>query len=433
MSEITIKIDKTVSKFNMLKCGETVVAGVSGGADSMLLLHYLIDRQKELNLKLICANVEHGIRGEESVADSEFVESFCKENGVEFHCLRIDAPTLAKEAKEGVEEYSRKRRYEFFESFNADKIATAHNLSDNVETVLFRLSRGTSLKGCCGIPAVRGKIIRPLIELTSDEIRQECNNASIPFVVDSTNLDNKYSRNYIRNVVIPEFEKLNPSFEKNFERFIASADEDFAFIKEESEKCFNECLIDNSLDIQKLKAFNIALVKRAVILLAEKNGASLDELHLGGVLELLDKRGKLQIKNNIFAISDLKILRIDEIENSEISFSFKQNTISIKDFLNKYELFKKEFDFYCDYDKIIGSVSVRQRIDGESISPYKRNCTKSLKKLFNEHKIPADKRNRIPIIADEVGAIGVQGICISERVCIDDATQKVLLIKISED
>ena len=433
MSEITIKINKTAKKFNMLQKGDFVVVGVSGGADSMLLLSWLINVRKELDLKLLAANVEHGIRGEESVSDSLFVEKFCKENGVEFECLKIDAPALAKEEGMGVEEYSRKRRYEFFASFNPDKIATAHNLSDNVETVLFRLSRGTSLNGCCGIPQVRGKIIRPLIELTSSEIRQECKEQSIPFVVDSTNLDNDYSRNYIRNVVIPDFEKLNPSFEKTFERFISSANEDFAFIKEESDKCFNECLIDNSLDIEKLKTYNSAVIKRAIIFLAEKNGAPLDEMHLGGVFELLFKRGRFQIRNNIFAISDLKTLRIDELDNSEVSFSFEQSVISIKDFLNKCELLKKEFDFYCDYDKIIGSVSVRQRIEGEGISPYKRNCTKSLKKLFNEQKIPADKRNKIPIIADDIGAIGVQGICISERVCIDDATKKVLLIKITED
>ena len=139
------KIDKTVLKYNMLNFGETVAVGVSGGKDSMLLLYYLLKKRDELNLKLICANVEHGIRGEASERDTEFVRSFCEKNSVEFRGLKLNVVSQAKKAGLGVEEYSRNRRYEFFASLGADKIATAHSLSDNVETVLFRLARGTKL------------------------------------------------------------------------------------------------------------------------------------------------------------------------------------------------------------------------------------------------------------------------------------------------
>ena len=433
MSEISIKIDKTIKKHNMLQRGDSVVVGVSGGADSMLLLSFLANKQKELDLKIIAANVEHGIRGDESVADSAFVEDFCKRRGIEFHCLKIDAPSLAKESGMGVEEYSRKRRYEFFESFSADKIATAHNLSDNVETVLFRLSRGTSINGCSGIPYVRGNIIRPLLDLTSDEIRNECKAQNIPFVVDSTNSDNTYSRNYIRNVIVPEFERLNPSFEKTFSRFILSADEDSEFIREEARKCFDFCITENGLDIEKLSGFHKSLVLRAINELAKEKGVSLDEQHLGGVFELLSKRGRLQIKGSVYALSDRKTLRIDSVENKTVSFTFEEKTVDINEFLNNCELLKKEFDFYFDCDKIIGSIKIRQRADGDKITPYKRNCTKSLKKLFNEKRIPADKRCEIPIFADDKGIIGVAGICIDERVCVDKTTKKVTLLKITED
>ena len=114
---------------------------------------------------------------------------------------------------------------------------------------MFRLSRGTALKGCCGIPAVRGRIIRPLIELTSDEIRRECREKNIPYVVDSTNSDNAYSRNYIRNVVIPDFERLNPAFESALSRFTVSANEDNDYLNIETEKCLDECLCNNELSI----------------------------------------------------------------------------------------------------------------------------------------------------------------------------------------
>jgi tRNA(Ile)-lysidine synthase len=433
MSEITTKIDKTVKKFNMLQKGDKVVVGVSGGADSMLLLSYFIERQNELDLKLIVANVEHGIRGEESEADSAFVENFCKEKNIEFHCMRIDAPALAKEAGEGVEEYSRKRRYEFFECFNADKIATAHNLSDNVETVLFRLCRGTSLKGCRGIPPVREKIIRPLIELTSDEIRKECREQGIPFVVDSTNSDNDYSRNYIRNIIIPEFEKLNPSFEKAFERFIVSANEDYEFLNAQAKKTLESCREDSALDIEKLKSFDVSIIKRVLSLFAEEKGIILDELQLNGIFELLGKRGKFQIKNNLFAISDLKSLRIDEISFDDVCFSFEKQIISKEEFLINCELLRKEFDFYCDCDKISGDIIIRSRLEGDRITPEKRNCSKSLKKLFNELKIPQDKRTAIPVIADNAGIIGVSNLCTDERVRIDESTKTVLLLRITED
>ena len=141
MSEIITRVDETVKKYDMLEQGDFVVVGVSGGADSMLLLWYLLKRQKQYNLRILVANVEHGIRGEESLFDTEFVKEFCKKNNVQFKSLSVNAPKEAKALSMGVEEYSRKIRYEFFSSFSPDKIATAHNLSDNVETFIFQSSQ----------------------------------------------------------------------------------------------------------------------------------------------------------------------------------------------------------------------------------------------------------------------------------------------------
>ena len=165
------RISNTIRKYNMLSSGDTVLVGVSGGADSMLLLDFFVKNRDKLNIKVKAAHIEHGIRGKTSVDDADFVKSYCENNKVEFHLLSIDAISEAAVLGQGVEEYSRNRRYEFFESIACDKIATAHNLSDNVETVLFRLIRGTGLKGACGIPPVRGRIIRPLIEISADDIR----------------------------------------------------------------------------------------------------------------------------------------------------------------------------------------------------------------------------------------------------------------------
>lgn len=427
-----IKIDATVSKYNMLNKGDSIVVGVSGGADSMLLLSYLISKREELDLKLLVANVEHGIRGEESLRDTAFVEKFCKEYNVEFKCKRINAVEEAKALGIGVEEYSRNARYDFFRSFNADKIATAHNLSDNVETVLFRMSRGTSIKGCCGIPAVRGNIIRPLINLSGKEIRELCKDNDIPFVIDSTNLENEYSRNYIRNEIVPNFEKLNSSFENTFARFIDSVKEDEDFIESEANKCFDSAFKNGALALKELNKFHPSIIKRAIIKYISLYDVALDELHLNGVFALTQRAGRYQIKKNIFAIADKKRLRVaifeEKLDFDEIEIEKK--IISRSEFLTNCEQLQKNFEFYCDYDKINGNITVRPRDEGDDITLENRNVTKSLKKLYNELEIPVEDREYVPVICDEAGIIGIYGYVGAERVKIDNTTNSVLLLKI---
>lgn len=439
MSESTIKIfnqiNSTITEYNMLSTGDTVVVGVSGGADSMLLLSYLLSVKDELELNIIVANVEHGIRGQESLDDSSFVEQFCAEKGVTFKQLSINAVEGAKEQGMTVEEYSRNMRYDFFRSFNPDKIATAHNLTDNVETVLFRLSRGTSIKGCCGIPAVRGNIIRPLINVTSDDIRLACKDLGIVYRVDSTNLNNAYTRNYIRHEIVPKFTELNPSFENVFSRFIESVKSDEDFLDTEANKCLDACFKKNTLSLDKLNTYHPSIIKRAIIKFVSLYDMTLDDLHLNGVYELTKKPGRYQIRRNYFAISDKHRLRIAIFEEA---FDFddvkitKQIT-SRTDFLTNCEQLRKNFDFYCDYDKIIGEIFVRSRDTGDEIMPVGRNVTKSLKKLFNEYHINVEDRENIPVICDEKGVIGVYGYCCDERVKIDNTTQSVILLNISTE
>ena len=427
MSEIITKIDSAVKRFHMLNTGDTVVAGVSGGADSMLMLSYLLSIKDEYNLDIIVANVEHGIRGDTSKADSQFVKNFCAENNIRFEMLSINAPEEAKAQKIGVEEYSRNRRYEFFCSFGADKIAVAHNLSDNVETVLFRLARGTSIKGCAGIPPVRDNIIRPLIYCTSEEIRSECEKQGIPYVIDETNSDNDYSRNFVRNELVPLFCELNPSFEQAVSRFSESAREDSAFIEKCADECIECCSCENGLSVSKLKEYDVAVIKRVFIKLVEEYGITPDEKHLNSALEILSIPKKKQIKDNVFLSSGGGVLRAFRINNKN-NFSLSTEIVTYNDFVNFDD--KSRYDMYCDADKVCGEPYVRARQDGDAISPVKRKCTKSLKKLFNELKIPAEKRDSLPIICDDFGIIGIPSVTIDERVKVDNDTNNVILFKI---
>ncbi|MCH5317268.1 MAG: tRNA lysidine(34) synthetase TilS [Eubacterium sp.] len=428
------RIIKTINKYGLLSEGDTVLIALSGGADSVLLAHFLIGIREEYDLTLKAAHIEHGIRGAESAADCEFVENLCKENGIECHTLHINAPAEAKAAGMGVEEYSRSRRYEFFDTIACDKIATAHNLSDNIETLLFRLARGTSIKGLCGIPARRGKIIRPLLELSGDEIREYLDENNIPYRIDSTNADNAYSRNRIRNEIVPLFKELNFDLEASMIRLIESANEDSDYIEQQARIAFDEVFVSNALDLQKLKELHVSIIKRILIKYFALNGIALNEYKLKEIIKLLEAPSKTQLSGDVFAVSNKQTLRVAHMGGSEDNvFLFQSEIYSKKDFINKYELLNKRFDFYCDCDKIVGSVRVRSRREGDRISPANRNCAKSLKKLYNELGIPVESRSIIPVIEDDNGVIGVYGYCVDERVKADESTKNYLVVKVSTE
>lgn len=225
------EVKNAVARYNMPLSGRTVAVGVSGGADSMALLHVLLELKDEFGMKIIACHVNHGIRGETADRDEKFVVEACKKLGVEVRVLRADVPGTAKKMHLGVEECGRRIRYDFFNSVADDVIiATAHTLSDRSETLLLNITRGASVKGLCSIPAVRGNIVRPLIDCTRADIEKYCSDNSIAFVTDETNFEDIYSRNRIRLNVIPELKKLNPSLEKAFLRLISNAEEENDFM-----------------------------------------------------------------------------------------------------------------------------------------------------------------------------------------------------------
>lgn len=422
------KVLKTVKKYNMLSKGDRVLIGVSGGADSIALLEFFVSVKEKYDLDICVAHIEHGIRGEDSVNDAEFVENYCKKLGVNFYLKTIDAPNLAKKAKMGVEEYSRMARYDFFNTIECDKIATAHNLTDNIETLLFRLARGTGLKGACSIPAVRGKIIRPFIEVSSGEIRKWCNDNNIPYRVDCTNSDSAYSRNLIRLEILPLFEKLNANYQDNIENFISDVNEDYAFIDDYVKSIYPKIVKNNEIDLQKLNELDLSIKKRILIMFFDENGYSLNRIHLQSVIDITLKSGKSQIKENVFAISAKGKIRLAKFNDLNKKDEFVTKILNIDEFKDK------NIDFYCDCDKIVGNIIIRAKQAGDRIKPAGRNVSKTLKKLFNESAYPIEKRDKKIVVCDDLGIVGVIGLCADERVKVDCNTAKILTIKLpSED
>ena len=211
-------ITDLISRYDMLPKGSRVLCAVSGGADSMALLHWMKQNEEKLEITVLAAHFEHGIRGEESLRDQRFVESFCRERDIPVFTGRGDVPVYASENGLGLEEAARDLRYAFLEEAaeqnHCDRIATAHNADDNAETVLLNLIRGAGTAGLSGIPPVRGIIVRPLLSTTREEIEQYLESNGIPHVEDSSNGTDACSRNLLRHHVMPVLKEINPAVER---------------------------------------------------------------------------------------------------------------------------------------------------------------------------------------------------------------------------
>lgn len=431
------KVKNTIRRYNLPLTGRTVAVGVSGGADSMALLHVLLELKDEYKLNVIACHVNHGIRGETADRDEMFVIKECEKLGVEVHVLSADVPRGAEREHLGVEEYGRRLRYEFFNSVADDVIiATAHTLSDRCETLIFNITRGTSVKGLCSIPALRDNIVRPLIDCTRDEIEKYCADNSIEYITDETNFEDIYSRNRIRLNVIPELKKLNPSLEKSFFRLICNAEEENDFISELSKQITDKAKKEDGYDAGLISCQHYAVAKRVITeIITSETGLVPESIHILQVVDILGG-GKTEIIGNTVVEVCNGVLRInpkaDIISAWEFDFtSFFAETPSgmVKaQILHKNKLPLKQFvhNKVLDYDSICGGLIIRNRRPGDKIKLAGSSCTKTLKKLFSEKHL--ENRNNIPVLADELGVCWVQGLGCADRCKIKKNTEKILFI-----
>ncbi|MBP1577665.1 MAG: tRNA lysidine(34) synthetase TilS, partial [Oscillospiraceae bacterium] len=221
------KVLATIKANQMLKQGDRVIVGLSGGADSVALLCVLLQLKDELGITLSAVHVNHCLRGEESDRDELFCQKLCAEKGINFTAHRINVKSYCEQHKVGTEEGARALRYSIFEESDPTaKIATAHTLSDNAETVIMNLARGSALDGLCGIPPVRGRIIRPIIDCSRSDVEEFLAKLGQSYVTDSTNLTDDYSRNRVRHNVIPILKQLNPELERSVKRSCDALRED---------------------------------------------------------------------------------------------------------------------------------------------------------------------------------------------------------------
>lgn len=299
------KVLKTLKKYELIENGNTIVIGVSGGPDSMALLNVLINlnRQNGLEYKLVVSHINHGIR-EEADEETAFVQTFCKEKNIPCYVKKEKVIELAKKQKIGTEEAGRKLRYEFFEEVakkqNASKIATAHTANDNAETVLMNIIRGSGTSGLKGIEAKRdNKYIRPLIECTRKEIEEYCKEHNLNPRQDKTNQENIYTRNKIRNILIPLLEEeFNPNIVTSLNRMSQIAKEENDYLQKQIENAYREVLIKENLNDKKkwieldLKKFNMKelVIKNRLVLYTinklQGSSQNIEKIHITDIIKL---------------------------------------------------------------------------------------------------------------------------------------------------
>ena len=295
------KVLETIKKYNLIEDGDKIVLGVSGGPDSISMLNILneIKNEQIMKFEIYVAHINHMIR-EEAIDDERYVEDYCKQNNIKCYIKRIDVMQIANNKKIGTEEAGRSVRYDFFEEVlqktNSNKIAIAHNKNDKIETIIMHLFRGSGLSGLKGIEPIRdNKFIRPLIECERQDIEQYCEDNKLNPRIDKTNFENEYTRNKIRNIVIPYIkQEFNPNIVHTLSRLSDVATEESDYVDRQAHKVYQQILVEKTEKqiALNLKEFNKQekVIKNRLILLSTKqligSTQGIEKIHIEDIIKL---------------------------------------------------------------------------------------------------------------------------------------------------
>ena len=428
----------TIYKHNLIEKNDHIIVGVSGGADSICLLHFLYSIKDKFNLKMTAVHINHCMRGEESDEDNKFVVDFCNNINIPIKVFSFDIYKKSKEENISNEEAGRKYRYYAFnkvlQDYNATKIAVAHNKDDNAETIIMRFFRGTGIKGLSGISYKRDNIIRPILDCLRLDIEEYCNRHNLLYRNDSTNNMDIYTRNKIRLNVLPNIKKdFNPNIIDTLSNMALNFSEENKFLDNLTKDTLNNCLIEKTsdkiiLNIDNLKVIDIVLQKRLLRLCLSSFNKQLYNIsyeHINMIINILEKQTgkKITLPNNLYVYKQYNNLIIGKnivSDKKEINYNYKielEKQLYIKE-LNKNILLSKNiinistkgYTISLNYDKIKNSLFIRQRVAGDKI--YINNMTKKVKNIFIDLKIPSNERNLYPILLCEDKVIGILGLCL---------------------
>lgn len=459
------KVIDFIKENSMIKSGDKVLVALSGGPDSVCLLHILSELKELLHIEVYAAHVNHCLRGESALKDEAYVEELCKNLNIKCFVKRVDINKISEEKNISTEMAGREERYKFFEElkneYSLDKIAIAHNANDQAETLIMRALRGTGIEGLVGIKPVRdGIFIRPILILRRKEIEEYCEINNLTPRIDETNLEEIYSRNKIRLKAIPFIEEnFNPDIVNTLNRLAYSCSKDVEFIQEEVEKRFTKlCIKENNSILIKEEAFNAKealltrIIKKALFEVSSKHN-NFELKHIQDIIALKDKgTGKqINITNGVIALNEYGDIRIKLVDSKKVKDNKVLNLENIKDELDKnqkvvieddilgnYELIvedlkkgekfsKDRFIKSFDYDKI-SNIDIRFRQNGDKIIPLGMKSSKKLKDIFINNKIPKEERDFIPLVLFNNEIAWIVGSNVSETFKVTNKTKKVIKI-----
>jgi tRNA(Ile)-lysidine synthase len=453
------KVKQTIKKYTLLEKGERVVVALSGGPDSTALLTVLAPIAQELDLSLIIAHFNHGLRGTESDEDEKFARDLSEKMGLAFVSAKMDL----RKRKKGLspEDFYRRQRYDFLnkisEDYQAQKIALGHNLQDQAETVLLNILRGSGLEGLKGfLPMRDGKFIRPLIEISRREIISFLNEAGIPYRQDSSNKNKIYLRNQIRFELIPYLkEKFNPKIEENLAQMAEILRPEDEFIRQHVTHALKSSVIERQQDRILLKIADINKLHPAIrwrlfktlleSLNPAKNGFSFIHIKsLDNLAQKCETGKKVDLSLGIEARReyDNLILERKKVCSKQMKYEYNMNipgSLYVKErkLTISSELATKEnVDFsgknqvYLDLDKIQQPVIIRNRRNGDWFQPLGMQGRQKIKTFFIDHKMPRYERNEIILLVDRLSVIWIENMHLNDRVKITAETKNVLKLDI---
>ncbi|MBQ8518783.1 MAG: tRNA lysidine(34) synthetase TilS [Agathobacter sp.] len=473
------ELQKKMEEFHMVSSGDKVLAGVSGGADSVCLLLALLALQKEMNFSLEVIHVEHGIRGEESVKDAEFVEDLCRRCQVLCHSVAVDVPAYCKQTGLGVEEAARILRYQVFTKLALErgaKIALAHHQEDNAETILFQMVRGSSLAGLCGMQPVREDetgvcYIRPLLFFHRREIEGFLQSHGMGYRVDCTNAELDYSRNFLRAQVFPKLSQINVQAVEHMNQTAAHLSEIKEYLDLETERLWGQIAtvderiaLDGKALLQLHPVMQRQIAYKAIVLTA-KQKKDIASIHVEDLLVLCGGQSgrKMNLPYGICAWKEFDIVylacgqthvetetsedKVYEVPEEMLAALFKKCDgdsraleLVIGDGSEKIacriiekneeslEIPRKTYTKWFDYDKIKQGFCIRTRRSGDYFISDALGHRKKLKTYFIDEKIPIAERDKRWLLAKDNEVLWLIGGRISEHIKVSQKTKYILEI-----
>lgn len=416
----------------------TVTAALSGGADSVCLLHCLVRQREVFGLEVRALHVQHRLRGAESERDETFCRQLCEKWNVPLTVVSVDVRALQKEKGCSLETAARECRYAAFHAHAKGFVATAHTASDQFETMLFRLVRGTGLKGLCGIPPRRERFLRPLLHVSRSSIEQYLRENQLSFVTDSSNFSEEFTRNFLRNSVIPLLRRINPSLERTAAETAGLLREEEAFLEQAARSAYTAAKQDDGT-LRGLAGLHPALQRRCIRRFLEENALKPDStlavqalLKRGGRMELVRGGVWICVSRDVLFLQKKQetlppvLLKIGK--NALFSDFFVEAEIFLRSDAEKFASVHKKFtDSALDYDIIKGNAVLHARQPGLKLSRGGQHV--SVKKWLNE-SVPPAKRQYVHFLSDDDGLLWAEGLGTAARAAVTDRTQRMLVLRV---